>query len=312
MLRSKQQTKIRYLKSNAVFLGPNSVKKQPSHREKYLVPADFPVRLNDELQSGTFNYPGAYYHPESEFQFIRHGKGQYFIHDSTYSLTTNSVIIIHPNEVHAYKPHPSDLSVSKLGLMFATRIVEDRAACVASLAHLQSIHQLILPQKTAVTLELLLRSISDELQHRQEHWRELIVDRLEEFLILLSRASDSSPQSLKKEDPIIQAVIRWIDQNYAEPLGLEEISGRFHVCTATLCRRFKRYAGLGFRQYVIHRRMIEAQRLLEQTDMKVIAIAYEVGFESETAFYRDFRMLTGLTPIAYRFLSRSSSSRTGR
>ncbi|HEY3298341.1 MAG TPA: helix-turn-helix domain-containing protein, partial [Armatimonadota bacterium] len=61
--------------------------------------------------------------------------------------------------------------------------------------------------------------------------------------------------------------------------------------------------GLGFKEYLIHRRIVEAQHLLEETDTKVTTIACEVGFDSISAFNRDFHMLTGITPAAYRKLS---------
>ena len=47
-------------------------------------------------------------------------------------------------------------------------------------------------------------------------------------------------------------------------------------------------------------RLVEARRLLRQTDLPVARVAGEAGFESLSAFYRAFRRELGCSPGAYR------------
>ena len=63
---------------------------------------------------------------------------------------------------------------------------------------------------------------------------------------------------------------------------------------------FKAVYGMTPKAYSDALRLKEAQRLLADTNTKVIAIAYQVGFGSLTAFYSFFKKATGKTPNEYR------------
>ena len=47
-------------------------------------------------------------------------------------------------------------------------------------------------------------------------------------------------------------------------------------------------------------RITEAQRLLNDTELSVIDVAYESGFNSKSAFYSEFKKQTGVTPGQFR------------
>lgn len=63
---------------------------------------------------------------------------------------------------------------------------------------------------------------------------------------------------------------------------------------------FKAEYGMTPKAYSDALRLKEAQRLLANTDTKVIDIAYQVGFGSLTAFYGFFKKATGKSPGEYR------------
>jgi AraC-like DNA-binding protein len=53
-------------------------------------------------------------------------------------------------------------------------------------------------------------------------------------------------------------------------------------------------------QYLARWRMQLAARLLADGAAKVAAVAQEVGYESEAAFSRAFKKMTGVSPAAWR------------
>jgi AraC family transcriptional regulator of adaptative response / methylphosphotriester-DNA alkyltransferase methyltransferase len=63
---------------------------------------------------------------------------------------------------------------------------------------------------------------------------------------------------------------------------------------------FKQHYGVTPVQYLRQLQIQYAQTLLTETDMSIVDIAFDVGFESLPAFYSFFKKHTGTTPKEYR------------
>jgi AraC family transcriptional regulator len=83
-------------------------------------------------------------------------------------------------------------------------------------------------------------------------------------------------------------------------IGLDELAGlvdlsRFHFATS-----FKLATGMTPHEWLTSLRMNRARELLARTDMPIIAITLEVGYETPSAFSATFRKAAKMTPSAYR------------
>ena len=65
-------------------------------------------------------------------------------------------------------------------------------------------------------------------------------------------------------------------------------------------RQFKKYTGQTITNYINHLRVQEAINQLKVEDDKIITVAYSVGFESLSTFYRVFKDVTGKSPTDYK------------
>lgn len=63
---------------------------------------------------------------------------------------------------------------------------------------------------------------------------------------------------------------------------------------------FSILAGIPFGEYVRNRRLSHSVYLLKETDMKIIDIAYHIGYESSDSFSSSFKKLYGYTPAYFR------------
>lgn len=63
---------------------------------------------------------------------------------------------------------------------------------------------------------------------------------------------------------------------------------------------FRRQYGISIHEYATRRRLTEATRLLITTDMKVSAVASNVGFRDKSSLYRLFAKVVGVTPEGIR------------
>ncbi|WP_219835431.1 helix-turn-helix domain-containing protein [Paenibacillus sp. R14(2021)] len=97
----------------------------------------------------------------------------------------------------------------------------------------------------------------------------------------------------------IEDIRQFIDRSYPEPITLESIAGRYFVSKEHLSRMFKQVTGSTVMDYIITKRIEEANRLL-QASVSIKNAAEAVGYTDLTYFHRIFKKITGVTPAQAR------------
>ena len=72
------------------------------------------------------------------------------------------------------------------------------------------------------------------------------------------------------------------------------------VSPRTFARRFREETGTTPLQWLLSQRVLEARRLLEETDLPIEEIAWRAGFGTAASLRDHFRRATATTPSAYR------------
>ncbi len=98
----------------------------------------------------------------------------------------------------------------------------------------------------------------------------------------------------------IREVIQHLDENFTSTYNRSEIAKAFNMNEDYLCAIFKKTTGTTISQYINNKRIELAKELLRKTESKVIDIAFHVGFDNLTYFYRLFKQETGCSPNAFR------------
>jgi transcriptional regulator GlxA family with amidase domain len=93
---------------------------------------------------------------------------------------------------------------------------------------------------------------------------------------------------------------RWAGERLAEPLDVAAMARHAGVSPRTFARRFREETGTTPLQWLLSRRVLEARRLLEETDLPIEAVAWRSGFGTAASLREHFRRLTATTPSAYR------------
>lgn len=107
------------------------------------------------------------------------------------------------------------------------------------------------------------------------------------------------PQSSHPAYPKLAAVDAHIREHFARQISLAELTELAGLSVAQLERHCKRIFQLTPRQMIHKARLGEASRLLLQT-LPITEIALRCGYTDHSAFSRQFRALTGLTPSQFR------------
>ncbi len=90
--------------------------------------------------------------------------------------------------------------------------------------------------------------------------------------------------------------IRWLRENFARPLRVEDLAGELSVSASTLHHQFKAVTSTSPVQYQKLLRLQEARRLILGGQFGAADAAFEVGYTSPAQFSREYKRLFGAPP----------------
>lgn len=121
------------------------------------------------------------------------------------------------------------------------------------------------------------------------------------FRELQQQKIDSKSQGKQRMEMLVRSITDYLDQHYTEPmLRMEDICSTLHISESYLFHAFKQETGLSPKQYIILRRIGEAQSLLEVTEMPIHEIEERLGFGSSCHLTATFKKYVGIAPREYR------------
>lgn len=92
----------------------------------------------------------------------------------------------------------------------------------------------------------------------------------------------------------------YIDEHYMEPITLQSLGEALHISPYYLAHIFKQMSGYSPIQYLLRRRIGEAQTLLITTDLPVSRVSELVGYETQSYFNQQFTRHVGMPPRRFR------------
>jgi transcriptional regulator GlxA family with amidase domain len=140
---------------------------------------------------------------------------------------------------------------------------------------------------------------------RRDHGSAVAADAARLSVMPLEREGGQAQFIVHDQPPtprgsVLEPVLRWMEDNAAKDLTLEDVAAYAGTSTRTLNRRFREQTGTTPLQWLLRIRIRQAQYLLEATGHPVDRIAAQVGFGSPTAFRDRFKRIVGTNPHTYR------------
>jgi AraC-like DNA-binding protein len=146
-----------------------------------------------------------------------------------------------------------------------------------------------------------LQQLEYELQQKPSNFVEAARSLLRLILIDTARAlapqlNNFSPQS----NPLLKKVFHYIENNYLNPIRLEDVAEAVCLSPAYLTDLVRRHTGRSVYKWIVERRMAEARCLLMKTDCSVSEISERLSYSDTSYFIQKFRQFHGTTPQAWR------------
>lgn len=130
---------------------------------------------------------------------------------------------------------------------------------------------------------------------------EVLADIVNNMLFFCYRLCDLvEKEETSYNSILINKAIRYIDEQYAAPITLEEVATFVNRNSQYFSSLFKKQTGYSFTEYLQSKRINEAQILLKETTMTIAEIGELVGFADSGYFSRVFKNLQGCSPSVWR------------
>jgi AraC-like DNA-binding protein len=126
-------------------------------------------------------------------------------------------------------------------------------------------------------------------------------------LLLLMYSSKDSHISVAYTEEKFRDVLEYIDENYSEIFGIEDITDALNISRGTLFRLFKKHFKVSPMTYLNSIKIQKSCALLAKRNINITEIALKCVFNSCTYFDRVFREFTSITPAQYRKMLSSRS-----
>lgn len=94
----------------------------------------------------------------------------------------------------------------------------------------------------------------------------------------------------------IQVPVDYVRENFHRDISIKELAQSAFLSVSALERRFKKHLSKTPKQFINEVRLENARRMLIESKLPIVEIAYRCGFSEHSYFSRQFKALFGLLP----------------
>ena len=253
-----------------------------------------------------------HYHQEFELSFITEGSGRRIVGDSIEEFHPGDLIFIGPRIPHVWFPEethrrqPSGRTLESVYMLFNQDILPEALTTLPEFNHIRQAVQLS-ERGIKITGETLneVSRIMLQLPYMSR------IKRLMMFYEIMDLIGNSDSFSfLASEDYIktkfepgnkrVTRIHEFLMKNYQGDIDLKEIAEVAHMAPASVCRFFKNSTGLTIFEYLNKIKINYSCQLLLNTDLNILDISYDCGFNNLSHFNKQFKKFIGATPTEFR------------
>lgn len=235
-----------------------------------------------------------------EIILICSGSSEYLIHDKKYYIQPGDLLVYNAGVVHDEISGP-DMEIGSYcvaigGLhmpgLRANALLPDDAGYVFPAG--KSFDDL------RILFEMMFRNLASG-EPRAEAFCHSLMHALLVKVLTVADGVDAIVEKPVEEPHILGRRIKeYIDRHYMEPITLQSMGEALHISPYYLSHVFKQMSGYSPVQYLLRRRIGEAQTLLITTDLSITRIAEMVGYDTQSYFNLQFTKNVGMPPNKYR------------
>jgi AraC-like DNA-binding protein len=269
------------------------------------------VRFQEDR--GPHFYDKLHQHPQLQLTVILEGKGQFLSGDYVGRFQGGDVFFLGENAPHVFRSDPeffgSDTDLTSAG----NTIFFDFEALGKGLSEVDEFQSLKkFREFQGLCFQLIGQTAESAKEVMWKFGQSEGLERLQLAIGLLSILDQAKNDLVQLNSPVLlggfsekdgsrmNRVMQFLLENRFQKININQAASIANLSKEAFCRFFKLRTRKTFTQYLTQLRINEAQKLLQETDMGISEIAFQVGFENLSYFNRSFKSLVGISPREFR------------
>ncbi|MFZ5967544.1 MAG: AraC family transcriptional regulator [Bacillota bacterium] len=232
-----------------------------------------------------------------EIVFIKEGFGTHTIENKKYETKKGDILIYNKGVLHEERSNP-EATISTYVCGFSNLKL---SGLEENLLIPNNIEPVIKSGDYFHTIESIFEIMYSEILSGKKGVEETCNYLLLALIKIILRLVDISQNEAEEEEfEIGERIKQYIDDNFLKNLSIKSLSEALGISQYYLIRSFKKKTGYSPMQYIINRKMGEAQNLLINTNYSVKQIASMIGYDNPNYFNMLFTKIIGMSPGKYR------------
>ena len=241
-----------------------------------------------------------HYHDFCKVVLLLSGSGHYTVQGRRYLLLPGDIVLVGSRCVHRPEFEPGFL-YERVILYISPEILERSSTERYSLGDVFSGERghVLRPVEDALRrIQSLARQMEEEMSDTRNESAILARCTLLRLLVEIERAMRSEtelPPPLAPRDGKILEIVRYLEENFAEDIPIDELAKRFYISKYHMMRRFREDVGTSIHSFLSDKRLFAARELI-QSGVSATDACYRCGFRSYSAFSRAYGKRFDATP----------------
>ena len=275
--------------------------------KKWKTGAAFPVSAGIcNMSSYCNNAFDFHWHDGPELSVVVDGRMEYFVNDKRYMMEAGDCVFANSGAMHSGHTVDGE-GCHYLVVSFLTSAIDGAAdgffaeSFFGGVLDAQGLPSMFFEAQNGEVAAVCI-AVYEEIQKKEDGWELSVKGLLCQLWHLLYReAKRQSAAPSENSAPVarIKKAIRYMNENYAAKLSLDEIAAACNLSKSEFSRCFKRITRQTAFEYLMDLRIRKSLRLLESDGLSVTDTALASGFSSSSYYTEVFRRYMGCTPREY-------------
>jgi len=232
-------------------------------------------------------------HNMYEIIYIKRGTGTFQVEGSTYGIYPGCLLVFRPREFHCINISEKNV-YERLVVHFDESIVYENSALLLDIFDSRGLGVDNIYPDIKQNIPLTFERISSCTSLNEPERSIMAKLILNELLVILHNEFSFGRQS-ETGEKLITRIVNYINENIASPMRLEELAEKFYISKYHLGHTFKKYTGMPVMEYIIRKRVLMAQQLIND-GYQTTSAATSCGFNDYSSFYRAYTKYIGVKP----------------